>query len=198
MTYAIEGDYLEGCNCDLSCNCVYLAPATNEGCDVFFAWRIARGAKDGVDLGGLNVAMAVRSGRVMTDGKWKLALYVDERATDAQSKAITEIFGGKAGGHLANVAPLVGEVTGVHRARISFERSGKKGSIHVGDVLDLAVEELVGADGKSPITLANAPLGAVTQPLRQGRAERIRYSGPWRTDASGTNAFVADFRYEAK
>lgn len=198
MTYAIEGDYFEGCNCDLSCNCIYLAPATREHCEVFFAWRINRGAKDGVDLGGLNVAMAARSGKVMTDGGWKVGLYIDQRASAAQTKALGEIFGGKAGGHLANVAPLIGEVVGVQSAPISFDKNGKKATVHVGDVLDLEVTELVGGDGQSPVTLTNAPLGAVTQPLRQGRADRIRYSGPWRTEVTGSNGFLADFRYEAK
>jgi hypothetical protein len=28
MSFAVEGDYFEVCNCDVSCNCVWLGPAT--------------------------------------------------------------------------------------------------------------------------------------------------------------------------
>ena len=61
----------------------------------------------------------------------------------------------------------------------------------------MQVEELKGGDGKGPIVISNALLGAVLQPLRQGRADRVRYNGPWRSELAGTNSFLTDFRYEA-
>ena len=54
MSFSVEGDYFEVCNCDVSCNCVWLGAATNDHCDVLLAWHVARGSKDGVDLSGLN------------------------------------------------------------------------------------------------------------------------------------------------
>ena len=116
--YRVEGDYFEACNCDVSCNCIYLGPATKESCEAFLAWHIRRGENDGVDLAGLNVALAVRSSKQMTEGGWKVALYLDARAKPEQAKALGAIFSGQAGGYLANVAPLIGEVTGVHNATI--------------------------------------------------------------------------------
>jgi hypothetical protein len=38
--------------------------------------------------------------------KWKVALYVDELANHGQQDALTQIFSGQAGGHLAGLAPL--------------------------------------------------------------------------------------------
>ena len=49
MTFSVEGDYFEVCNCDVSCNCVWLGAATNDNCDVLLAWHVTRGSKDGVD-----------------------------------------------------------------------------------------------------------------------------------------------------
>ena len=46
----------------------------------------------------------------MLEVKWKVALYVDERANQDQRDALTQIFSGQASGHLASVAPLIGEV----------------------------------------------------------------------------------------
>jgi hypothetical protein len=73
-----------------------------------------------VDLKGLN-AVVVSSPKQMTDGGWKLALYIDERASKAQADALTGIFSGASGGHLANLGPLVGSVAGVTAAPITFE-----------------------------------------------------------------------------
>src|ERR1700744_6343852 len=83
MSFFVEGDYFEVCNCDVSCNCVWLGAATHDNCDVLLAWHVTRGSKDGVDLSGLNAVMAVHSPKRMTDGGWKVALYLDDRASAA-------------------------------------------------------------------------------------------------------------------
>ncbi len=197
MSYRVEGDYFEACSCEVSCDCIYLAPATRDHCDVFFAWNIRRGQSDGLDLAGLRVALGVHSPKQMTAGGWRVELFVDERATPDQAKALAAIFSGGAGGHLANVVPLIGEVAGVRSAPITFEIAGRKRHLRVGEALEMSVEETIGGDGENPIVITNAALGAVTQPLRQGRAESIRYAGAWTFEAKGTNAFVTDFAYEA-
>ena len=128
MSFSVEGDYFEVCNCEVSCNCVWLGPATNDNCDVLLAWHITNGSKDGVDLSGLNAVMAVQTPKRMTDGGWRAALYLDDRATAEQSEALGAVFSGSAGGHLAALAPLIGEVAGVEPATIRFEKSD--GSLH--------------------------------------------------------------------
>src|SRR5256885_5973352 len=95
MSYSVEGDYFETCNCTVACQCVMLSPATNDSCQAFFAWHITRGKKDGVDLSGLNVAFALYSPKQMTDGGWKVALYLDERAKPDQAQRLARSFPGK-------------------------------------------------------------------------------------------------------
>lgn len=197
MSFHIEGDYFESCTCRVSCPCIFLAPATEEACDVLFAWRIGRGQMDGVDLAGLTVAMAVHSPRNMTEGGWKAALYLDERADPRQAEALGAIFSGQAGGHLANLAPLIGTVTGVHSAPIRFESRGGRRSVAVGDVLEMDVEELKGMDGMGPAVISNPLLGAVTQPVRQARSGSLAYRGDWNAEAAGSNGFVTEFEYGA-
>ena len=113
MSFSVQGDYFEVCSCDVSCNCVWLGTATRDDCDVLLAWHVSNGSKDGVDLSGLNAVMAVHSPKRMTDGGWKVALYLDDRASAEQSEALGAVFSGAAGGHLANLSPLIGEVAGV-------------------------------------------------------------------------------------
>jgi len=62
----VEGDYFEVCNCDVSCNCVWLGTATHDNCDVLLAWHVASGSTDGVELSGLNAVMALHSPKRMT------------------------------------------------------------------------------------------------------------------------------------
>ena len=197
MSFKVDGDYFESCTCPVSCPCIFLAPATEDACEVLFAWHIRGGEMDGVRLDNLNVVMAVQSPKLMTDGGWKVALYLDERADPDQAKALGAIFSGQAGGHLANVAPLIGTVTGVHSAPIRFERDGGRRSVQVGDVLEMDVEEMKGMDGRNPAVITNPMLGAVTQPIRQAKSGTLSYKGDWTADASGANGFITEFEYSS-
>ena len=196
VSFFVEGDYFEVCNCDVSCNCVWLGTATQDNCDVLLAWHVTNGSKDGVDLSGLNAVMAVHSPKRMTDGGWKVALYLDDRASAEQSQAMGTVFSGGAGGYLAGLAPLIGEVAGVEPAAITFEKSN--GSLHaeVSGALSMRSDQLVGMDGQGPAVITNAPFGAVPQPVRQATAKDVSYHGYWSADFTGTNSFVTDFRYE--
>jgi hypothetical protein len=196
MSFAVEGDYFEVCNCDVSCNCIWLGSATQDHCDVLLAWHVTSGYQDGTDLSGLNAVMTVRSPKRMTDGGWKVALYLDDRASAEQSEALGAVFSGGAGGHLAGLGPLIGEVAGVRPATITFEKTG--GSLHaeVAGALSMSSDQVTGMDGQQPAVIANAPFGAVPQPVRQAHAKDVSYHGYWTADFSGTNSFVTDFRYE--
>ena len=140
--------------------------------------------------------MAVHTPKRMTDGGWKVALYLDDRATPEQSEALGAVFSGGAGGHLAALGPLIGEVAGVVPASISFDRSGGSLKATVGDLLSMESEELVGMDGSNPPVIANPLLGAVAQPVTQAKAGAVRYQDHWDAEFSGTNSFVTDFAYE--
>jgi hypothetical protein len=197
MSFHVSGDYFESCTCQVSCPCIFLAPATEDACDVLFAWHIRRGEMDDVGLDDLNVAMAVHSPKVMTEGGWMAALYVDERADPGQTKALAGIFSGQAGGHLANIAPLIGTVTGVHSAPIRFELDGGRRGVSVGDALAMDVEELKGMDGVNPPLISNPLLGAVTQALRQAKSGTLAYNGDWIVSSGGTNGFITEFEYRS-
>jgi hypothetical protein len=196
MGFSVKGDYFETCNCDVSCSCIWLGPATQDACDVLFAWHVTAGQKDDVDLSGLNAVMVVHTPKQMTDGNWKVALYLDDRASPAQSEALGAVFSGGAGGHLAALGPLIGEVVGVVPAAISFDRNGRSLKATVGDLISMESEEMVGMDGSNPPVITNPLLGAVAQPVTQAKAGAVRYHDHWDAEFSGTNSFVTDFAYE--
>jgi hypothetical protein len=41
VSFSVEGDYFEVCNCDVSCNCVWLGAATHDNCDVLLGRRLS-------------------------------------------------------------------------------------------------------------------------------------------------------------
>jgi len=196
MSFSVEGKYFEACSCEVSCPCIWLGPATEDTCDVFFAWHINKGSKDGVDLAGLNAALAVHTPKQMTDGNWKVALYLDDKAEPAQAEALGAIFSGQAGGHLANLAPLISEVTGVKSVPISFEESGGTRGVVVGDALTMRVEQVIGMDGQNPAVITNPLLGAITQPVTQAKSVEVTYHDAWEFQTSGRNSFITDFAYQ--
>jgi hypothetical protein len=194
--FSVKGDYFETCSCDVSCPCIWLGPATQDACDLLLAWHVTEGQKDGVELSGLNAVMAVHTPKQMTAGNWKVALYVDDRSTPEQSEALGAVFSGGAGGHLAALGPLIGQVMGVAPASITFDRNGGSLKATVGSLLSMESAALVGMDGSNPPVITNPLLGAVAQPITQARAGSVRYHDHWDAEFSGTNSFITAFAYE--
>ena len=104
-SWKIAGSYFEACNCEVGCPCVFTSPPTDGECTVLIAWHIDHGRFGEIDLDGLNAVLAAHSPGHMLEVKWKVALYVDERANQGQQDALTQIFSGQAGGHLAGLVP---------------------------------------------------------------------------------------------
>ena len=68
-------------------------------CDVIPAWHINGGNFGNIDLDNLNVVAFFHApGNMLTGPKWKVAMYIDQRATAEQSDAITKIYSGQSGG----------------------------------------------------------------------------------------------------
>src|ERR1700747_1304476 len=175
-SWKIAGSYFEACNCELACPCIFMSPPTSGECSVLIAWHIDQGRFGEVDLDGLNAVLAVHSPGHMLEGKWKVALYVDERANQDQQNALTQIFSGQAGGHLAGLAPLIGEVLGVKAAPIEYRSEGKSRSLRVGDIVGAEIEGLPGQDG-GDATITGPPFTVVPGfPAVVAKSKQMRFS----------------------
>ena len=89
----LNGTYFEACNCDVACPCILLGPPTTGECTVLVAWHIDEGRYGDTDLTGLNVVLAAHSPGHMMETKWDVAMYIDEKADEAQQGAIGQVFG---------------------------------------------------------------------------------------------------------
>ena len=54
-SWKLEGDYFEGCNCDIVCPCVFFGDPDEGNCVVTCAWHIQKGNYGDTDLNNLNV-----------------------------------------------------------------------------------------------------------------------------------------------
>jgi len=145
MSWTLKGSYVETCSCDLICTCnANMAHgATYDYCRVVLAFNIREGAIDGTDVSGLKVAAIADMPKVMTEGNWRIGLFVDDQASDEQAEKLTAVFGGQLGGPMAAVGPLVGEMLGVERAPIEVVDDGLRHSVRIGDVIDFEIEDIV-------------------------------------------------------
>ena len=151
MAWNVKGTYFETCSCDLFCPCnVSMAHgATYDYCRVTLVFNITEGTIDGTDVGGLKVAAIAESPKVMTDGNWKLGVFIDENASDEQAEKLTGVFTGQLGGPMEALGPLIGEMLGVERVPIEVREEGGSHSVKIGDVIDFEIEEVI-PFGKEP------------------------------------------------
>jgi hypothetical protein len=197
-SWKISGSYFETCSCDVACPCIFLSPPTNGDCTALLAWHIDQGRFDDINLDGFNAVLAVNSPGHMMEGKWKVALYVDEKADQSQQAALMQIFSGQAGGHLANLGPLIGEVLGAKPAPIEYRSEGKRRSMHIGETAAAEIEAVAGQDG-GDVMVAGAPFAAVPGvSLAVAKSKSMRYSDyglKW--EVSDKNGFFSPFTYQS-
>jgi hypothetical protein len=144
QTWTMHGEYMESCNCDYLCPCIYTNPqgqVTYDHCTAALVFRIDAGSCGDTKLDGLSFALVIRSGKVMADGNWVFAGVVDERADDAQRQALAAIVGGQAGGPPAFIREnLVSDFRGVEFKPIEFTLDGLRRSTVIPDVLSFEIE----------------------------------------------------------
>jgi hypothetical protein len=157
MSWHLKGKYVETCSCDLICPCNASLDhgAVYDFCRVVLAFDIIEGAIDGTDVGGLKVAVIADTPKVMTDGNWKVGVFVDGDASDEQADKLVGVFSGQLGGPMAGIVPLVGEMLGVERAPIEIGHDGLRHTVRVGDAIDFEIEDIVpfGIETGEPVRL---------------------------------------------
>jgi hypothetical protein len=174
MGYQLNGRMSEVCSCRTLCPCAVDEPADGNNCGFSWVFHFDRGDIGGTDVSGLNLAILGHHKDKVSDRKVRLAVIVDDQASDAQQDALIRAFTGAEGGPLADLAGLVQEVVGVVRAPIAFDVDKGSGSFRVGGVVEGEVRGFTSRDG-TPTTLSHSRLGDLYgSPSYPGRVVRHR------------------------
>lgn len=182
MSWSLTGSYAETCSCELMCPCnlSFDHGATYDFCRATLAFDIREGEIGGTDVRGRTVVTIIDTPKVMTDGNWRLGMFVDDQATDEQFDKLVQVFGGQLGGPMAALAPLVGEVVGVERAAIEVADDGLLHSVRVGDTIEFEIEDIVpfGVENGRPVRFDGMfhPVGS-NLTMAEARRSRINAFG---------------------
>lgn len=197
-TWQLKGDYFENCNCDVVCPCLFSAGPqmsampTQGVCDVLLAFHVDEGAFGDTTLDGLNTVVTAHAPGAMGEGNWELALYLDERANEAQREGLQAIFSGAAGGVMGALAPLVATVHGVKPVRIDYRKEGERRSVEMPGIASMSVEPIATGAPDAVAWVTNAsPFAPDAVALARGRANSTYSDYGFRWDNSGKNGHFA-------
>jgi hypothetical protein len=157
------------------CTASFALAATKDRCKVTLVFAIRDGEVEGTDVSGLTVAAVADAPQVMTDGNWRLGLFIDAAASDEQAEKLGAVFSGALGGPMAALAPLVGENLGAKRVPIEVHEDGLRHSIRIGDAIDFEIEDVVpfGIESGEPAKLTGLAHPAASE-LNVARATRSK------------------------
>lgn len=198
IEWNLSGEYAENCSCVYVCPCIFTnstalsIPATKEigdHCIAALALNIVDGHFGDVSLNGLSFMVILKTGLVMSEGKWTTAIIVDDKANADQRYALEQITTGEAGGPLSMLQPMIETFTGVHYGDIQFHLEDNKRSVVVPGLIEIGVEGYLSRrQNGEPIYLDNVghPVSSRLA-LALATGSHVHVGGIDWDDDSGTN-----------
>jgi hypothetical protein len=201
MGYQLEGKLLEVCDCNVLCPCWIGENPDNKTCDAVVSYHIDKGTIDGTDVSGLTLSLAAHIPVNVLAGNWKIAVFVDDKASPKQQEAILNAWTGKLGGPLADLSKLIGEVAAVERAPITFTVEDGKGQLRIGTIVEATMAPYKGPTG-SITTLNESVFSTIPgSPAYVSKASEYRRNsskyGLRDVNLQGRNAIQGTFRFVA-
>jgi hypothetical protein len=208
-SFSVKGKYYETCACAVSCPCGTGEFKPTEGhCDAVSLFHIDKGSVGKTHLDGLNVAIVLKSPQdqvvftAFSKGEMDhFAVYLDEKATEAQRAAFPKLLEGMFGKlEVKNAKPPA-------FVPIKVESDGQTATIEVGSgKLTAAIVNIkIGEEkhGKKTVAKRIKLEGVVPFPfvknVTQGKSTSFHYEdGDTKWDYKERNAYFADFATKGK
>ncbi len=197
MAYQLEGRLLEVCTCNVLCPCWVGEDPDGGTCDGTLAWHVDKGTINGTDVSDRTIVILCHIPGNILKGNWKVRVYVDDRATPEQKQGLLDVWTGKLGGPVADLAQLVGEVVAVEDVPITFEVAGANRTLKIGDAIYAELEPFKGATGEQTALHDTVFTTIPGSPAYVGKATTYRVNAPtFDIDLHGHNAVSGSFRFE--
>ena len=194
--WTLSGTVLISCNCDWGCPCNFNARPTKGFCQGGWAWDIDKGRVDGVAVDGLAVSLYARWPAAIHEGGGEAVAFIDDRADDAQRRALERLVRGELGGPwgiFRGTYRLAGPVSARHR----FEHADHRTRLEIGDVVQLELKPIT-----NPVTGAEVhpemllPEGLVVKRAALAASQRFEVQqDPVAYDHSGQYTAFGRFEY---
>jgi len=200
MAYQLEGSLLEVCTCNILCPCWVGEDPDGGICEGVLAWHFDAGTIDGVDVSGRTFVLLAHIPGNILEGNWRVVAYVDDGATDEQQQVLLDVWTGKLGGPIGDLAQLVGEVIAVEKVPITFKVEGAAGTLKVGDAVEAKLQPFKGATGESTALHDSIFTTIPGSPAFVGKAENYKVTAPqhgFQIDLHDHNAVQGSFRFAA-
>src|SRR6266511_3302010 len=200
MAYQLEGRLLEVCTCNILCPCWVGEDPDGGICEGVLAWHCDSGTINGTDVSGRTLALLAHIPGNILAGNWRVVVYVDDGASDEQQQALLDVWTGKLGGPVADLAQLVGEIIGTERVTVTFKVEGAKGTMKYGEFASAQLEPFKGATGESTALYDTIFTTIPGSAAYVGKAEHYKVDLPkhgFEIDLQGHNAVQGSFRFEA-
>lgn len=201
MAYQLEGALLEVCTCKILCPCWVGEDPDGGTCDGVLSWHVETGSVNGTDVSGRTITILTHIPGNILAGNWRVVVYVDDGGTPEQQQAMLDVWTGKLGGPVADLAQLVGEVVAVERVPVQFlvEGKGVAGRLAVGRAIEAELEPFTGATGE-PTALMDSVFTTIPgSPAYVGKASLYKVDVPqhgFEIELTGHNAVSGRFRFE--
>jgi hypothetical protein len=79
--------------------------ATQDYCRVMLVFHVKQGDVEGTDVSGLTVVAVADTPKVMTEGNWRLGVFIDDKASQEQTEKLGAVFSGALGGPMEALGP---------------------------------------------------------------------------------------------
>ena len=100
----------DNCNCSVSCGCQFNEPTTHGNCHFAYVGTVVDGHFNDTPLSNLNWALICKFPGEIAEGNGRRQIVIDERADDAQRKALKTIISGEACKPLSNHFSVFGSL----------------------------------------------------------------------------------------
>jgi hypothetical protein len=152
----------DNCNCSVSCGCQFNEPTTHGNCYFAYVGTIVEGHFNDTPLAGLNWALICLFPNEIADGKGKRQIVIDERADDAQRKALETIISGEACEPLSNHFSVFGSMctdffeTLFLPIELEVDLEGRTARVDIPNVLTSAASPIINEFNGEPFHIAIA------------------------------------------
>jgi hypothetical protein len=177
----IKGELALSCSCTVFCPCVLSLgkhPPTESQCQTWAGIRIDDGRYGDIALSEINLAVMIEIPGLMSRGNWVAGLFIDNKASVYQVKALTRIMTGQARGSTHLLSILVSRFLGVWQEEVRYEAEGDVRRISVPKIIDGEIRPIAGKDKARLTTIDNSQYWIAPQIIvSEAVKSRFRHQG---------------------